>query len=430
MRRPLFRKEVTAARINDPFGKVVLMQPLSLRLLSLCVLLFTIGLIVFLFSASYTKRLPAAGVLMPAAGILRIQSPHNGVVLERRVREGQAVKAGDLLYVVSEEVLYAPELDSSKRAGLTAGMLDNLNSRQQVIHADGAENAALAEREQAQERVRIASLASEIVQLDGEIAIQVERLASKQTQYDRNAQAQAEGFLSPLGLQQKYDELLDQKARLKTLQRSRVSLQRDHAVAEANIESLRHKQALTQSQLRRQSLEVEQDRATRASSGRTLVTAPQDGTVAAVLIEQGQRTDGQTLLTLLPRDATLEVQLFIASAAIGFIHEGDPVTVRFAAFPYQTYGAMSGRVEAISSTTLNPAEQGLDSVGKAAGEAVDAAGAGRYRVRVRLPAQALRANGRLHALRSGMQVEVQFAQERRTLIAWLFEPLQKLKDKA
>lgn len=428
MRGPLFRKEVSATRSNDPFGKVVLMQPLSLRIVNLCVVLFAAGMLVFLFAASYTRRVPASGVLLPAAGILRIQAPHNGVVLERRVHEGEAVKAGQLLYVISEELMYAPALDSSQRAGLTEGMLANLHLRQQVISADRADNAALAEREQVQERARVASLTNEIAQLDGEIAIQAERLASKQTQYDRNAEAQTQGFLSPLGLQQKYDELLDQKARLKTMQRSRVALERDQAAAQASVDSLRHKQALTQSQLRRQSLEVEQDRATRESNGRTLVTAPQDGTVAAVLVEPGQRSDGQTLLTLLPRDAELEVQLFIASAAIGFIHQGDAVTVRFAAFPYQTFGGMNGLVAAISSTTLNAAEQGADNTGAKA--PADSSGDGRYRVRIRLPAQALQAGGRSHPLRSGMQVDVQFAQERRTLMGWLFEPLQKLKDKA
>lgn len=417
----LFRAEVTAARSKTGLGQVVLIQPLGYRLLSLCILVLTVGAFIFLCNAKYTRRIAASGLLAPELGIIKVQARHDGVVLERRVREGQAVRAGDVLYVVSEEVIYAPELDGASRAGVTSSILEKLKARQDIIRADSANSDALAERERAQERIRVASLQAEIGQLDGEIATQAERLASKQAQYERNAQAQAEGFLSPLGLQQKYDELLDQKARLQSMKRSRLALIRDQVAAQANMESLGRKNALARSQFERQALDVEQDRVTRESSRRTLVTAPQDGTVAAVLAEPGQRVGNHALLTMLPRDSTLEIQLFMPSSAIGFIHEGDAVAVRFAAFPYQKFGGVEGKVVSISSTTLTASEQSGESA--AAAEA-------RYRVRVSLPVQHLKANGKHHAFRSGMQVDVQFAQERRTLFEWVLEPVYRLWDKA
>jgi membrane fusion protein len=420
--RALFRREVSAARTSSSLGQVLLMQPLSYRLLSLSIVVFTVAVVAFLFTAKYTRRIPASGVLTPELGVIKVQAPHNGVVLERRVREGQAVRAGDVLYVVSDEVMYAPD-HGARPAGRTESILAKLKSRQDLIQTDSANSDALAARERAQEGARVESLRAEIGQLDGEIAIQAERLASKQGQYERNAQAQADGFLSPLGLQQKYDELLDQKARLQSMKRSRMALVREQLAAQANLESLGRKNAIARSQFARQALDVEQDRVAREALGRTLVTAPQDGSVAAVLAEPGQRVASQTLLTMLPRDSALEIQLYLPSSAIGFIHEGDAVAVRFAAYPYLTFGGMRGEVVAISSTTLSASEQAGDA-SAAAGEEE------RYRVRVRLPQQTLKANGKQHILRSGMRVEVQFAQERRTLIEWVLAPLRQLKDKA
>jgi membrane fusion protein len=428
MTRPLFRAEASAARAASSLGQVILIQPLAFRLLSLCVVMFTAGIVIFLCTASYTRRIPASGVLSPEQGVIKVQAPRGGVVLERRVREGQSVHAGDVLYVLSDEVMYAPGADGangangSNTAGATASILAKLKQRQDLIGDDAATSDALAERESAQERGRVASLQAEIGQLEGEIAIQRERLASKQSQYDRNAAAQAEGFLSPLGLQQKYDELLDQKARLHSMQRSRLTLAREQSAAQANLDSLGRKHALARSQFAQRALDVEQDRVTRESAGRTVITAPEDGIVAAALAEPGQRVGDQTLAAILPRDSALAVELFIPSSAIGFIGEGDPVSVRFAAFPHQTFGGMQGRVVAISSTTLAAGEQ--------PGAPAQAPGAeARYRVRVSLPAQYLAAKGRHHALRSGMGVEVQFAQETRTLIQWVLAPLFQLKDK-
>jgi membrane fusion protein len=421
MRKSLFRAELQQASSNSWYGQVLLLQPLSLRLLTACVIACRVGIIVFLSQAQYTKRINASGTLAPDLGLIKVQSPHTGVVLARRVSEGQMVRAGDVLYVISTEVVYAPGNDSGQRTGMASAMLEKLAARRALIRDDSANTAAMAERERTQERAKIASLDEEVAQLDQEIAIQQERLASKQVLYDRNAQAQAQGFLSPLALQQKYDDLLDQKARVQSMRRSRLGLARTLAEARANFDALGRKDALAKTGFERQLLDVDQQRVTQEAGGQILVTAPQAGQVAAVLAEPGQRVDSQTLLTILPAGSALEVQVFVPSAAIGAIRVGDPAQLRFLAFPYQQYGAMEGKVGEISSTTLSALEQS---------GAADKADAGRYRIRVRMPLQYLVAAGRQHQLRSGMQLDVQFAQQRRTLLEWILEPLVMLKEKA
>lgn len=422
MRKALFRPGIAAANQQSWHGKAILMQPLSMRVASAAIVLFAVGALAFLSQADYTRRVSATGQLAPDAGLIKVQSPQGGVILERRVREGQQVKAGDVLYVVSAEVMYAPESTRTPRAGATAAQLDQLRAREVLIRADDASSAQIERRERGETRDKMASLQAEVHQMDDEIAVQQERLRAKNEVYERHAQAQAQGFLSPIALQQKYDELLDYKARLQSMQRSRLGLVRDLDSARVALETIDQRNAMARTQRERQVVELAQDRVTREASQRTLVTAPQDGTVAAVLAEPGQRVDRETMLTIVPRQSQLEVQVILPSSAIGFVREGDPVTLKFDAFPYQRYGSMHGRIREISHASL----AGQDgTAGAAAGEN---AGGG-FRVRIDLPAQHFTAASRHFPLRPGMKVDTQFIQERRSLLAWLTDPLAVLADK-
>jgi membrane fusion protein len=422
MRKTLFRPGLAAASQTSWHGKVILMQPLSLRAASAAIVLFAVGALVFLSQAQYTRRVAAAGQLAPDIGLIKVQSPQGGVILERRVREGQQVRAGDVLYVVSAEVMYAPESARKRRAGATAAQLEQLRARQALIQADGVNSAAIERRERTEAQEKISSLQAELQQLDQEITVQQERIRAKTEIYERHAHAQAQGFLSPLALQQKYDELLEYKARLQSLHRSRLSLRRDLESARVQLDTFTQRNALAHSQLERQVVDLEQDRVTREANQRTLITAPQDGTVAAVLAEPGQRVEHETMLTIVPRQSRLEVQVMLPSSAIGFVREGDPVTLRFDAFPYQRYGSVRGQIREISHASL---------AGQDAGDANSAGikADGGFRVRVLLPAQYFVASGQRFPLRSGMKVDTQFIQERRSLLAWLTDPLAVLADK-
>ena len=422
MRKTLFRPGIAATRQAAWHGKAILMQPLPMRIASAAIVLFAVGTLVFLSQAQYTRRVSAAGQLAPDVGLIKVQSPQGGDILERRVREGQQVRAGDVLYVVSAEVMYAPESGKAPRAGTAAAQLEQLHARQALIRSDGSNAVLIERRERAEMHAKIDSLQAEIQQLDQETAVQQERVRSKTEVYDRHAHAQAQGFLSPLALQQKYDELLEYKARLQTMQRSRLALVRDLENARVQLDTAEQRSALARSQLERQTADLKQDQVTREANQRTLVTAPQDGMVAAVLAEPGQRVDHETMLTIVPRQSQLEVQVMLPSSAIGFVREGDPVTLKFDAFPYQRYGSVRGRIREISHASL----AGQDSVDPAASGTKPDQG---FRVRILLPAQTFTAAGRHFPLRPGMKVDTQFDQERRSLLAWLTDPLAVLADK-
>ena len=57
---------------------------------------------------------------------------------------------------------------------------------------------------------------------------------------------------------------------------------------------------------------------------------------------------GEQLMSLTPLDAPLEVEVNIPGSETGFVHTGNPVTIKFEAFPSTQYGDAAGTVRIIS----------------------------------------------------------------------------------
>ena len=90
---PLFRPEAVEARRQEWLGDVRLVRPVSLSVL-VAVLTFTgIAAAAWLFIGEYTRKAHVAGLLVPDRGWIRLVSPQVATVAERRVAQGQQVRA-------------------------------------------------------------------------------------------------------------------------------------------------------------------------------------------------------------------------------------------------------------------------------------------------------------------------------------------------
>ena len=70
--RSLFRPEALEAQRQQWLGRVQLVRPLSLRVLTAGVVLVAASLVAFLSLAQYTRKSTAAGVLVPDRGLIRL----------------------------------------------------------------------------------------------------------------------------------------------------------------------------------------------------------------------------------------------------------------------------------------------------------------------------------------------------------------------
>jgi hemolysin D len=83
-----------------------------------------------------------------------------------------------------------------------------------------------------------------------------------------------------------------------------------------------------------------------SKSDRTQLRAPIAGTVQQLAVTTvGQVvSSGQSLLTLVPSDAPIEIEAMIANKDIGFVEVGQPAVVKVEAFPFTRYGTIAGEV--------------------------------------------------------------------------------------
>ncbi|MEI2679711.1 MAG: HlyD family efflux transporter periplasmic adaptor subunit [Burkholderiaceae bacterium] len=418
----LFRTESVEHQSRSWLGGIQLVRPVPLALLTGLVACTAMATGLFLFQGEYTRKAHVLGVIVPDRGLLRLPAPAVGTVVERRVSEGDPVRAGDVLFVVSVD-------KSTLKGDAQSAVQGSLDARQRSLQDARAQSQAL-EREQVAALTRqIEDMRRELQQMDGEAELQQQRLALALKAQARLESLQAENFVSSAHVQTRAEEVLGLRAQAVALARQRTAHQREIAA----LEALRREKPLqAQSQrgtIDRDLAELAQESAQSDALQRIVVRAPQTGVVTAVLAAPGDSVSpAAALASLLPEGARMQAELFAPSSAVGFLRPRQAVQLRYQAFPFQKFGHHPGQVLQVSRTPLQAAE--LASLPLATGTtsaAPDSSarppGEPLYRITVELDRQTVQAYGVAQPLVAGMQLEADVLLDRRRLIEWIFEPL-------
>lgn len=406
---PPYRTAALEARRISWMGDIVLVRPLSFALLCTGAAVCAAAVILFLCFGSYTRRSTVSGQLMPQAGLVKVHAPQPGVIVEKHVREGQEVRQGDVLYLLSSE------RHSSTRGGTQAMISEQLRTRRRSLQDELDKHRRLHHDERTALGKRIDSLQRETGQLAAQIEDQQSRLRIAEETRDRHRELLARAYVSREHLQQKQADVLDQRSRLQNLERERTATARELAAQRHEYGSLGLRFENQVAQIERAIVGVEQELTENEARRRLVIQAPESGIATAAMVEPGQAVDpARPLVSIVPRDAALQAHLYAQSRAVGFIRPGDTVLLRYTAYPYQKFGHARGTVASVARTALPGDEIG----GTAAVEREPL-----YRITVELAAQTIHAYGRPRLLQSGMAVEADVLQETRRLYEWVLEPL-------
>lgn len=419
----LFRQAALDAHRNAGFGRIVLIRPVSFAFLTGIALVCALVIVAFLMLGQYTKRARVVGLLVPDAGLIKVTTPVAGLVLEQHIQEGQAVKAGQVLFVLSAERQLSQANGTASSASDALGHA--LRGRQQSLDAEQSKQRLLTEQQRDQTLARIQSLQTETAQLEQQLLTQRERVASSAGQLRRWQDLSEQKFASDLALQQRKDEWLDQRSRLQALEQSKLQLARDEASLTSELAQISTRAAREQEQLKRAASELDQAQINLQTQRNIVITAPISGTATTVLAEVGQTANTLTLMSIVPEAAQLQAHLFAPSGAVGFVEAGQTVRLRYAGYPYQKFGQYQGEVVAVSRSPLSSQElpSALANVVQQMG------GEGLYRITVKLANQSVNTYGKLQPLSAGMQLEADVLQDTRRVIEWMFEPVLSLKGK-
>ncbi|WCM21802.1 HlyD family secretion protein [Paraburkholderia bryophila] len=416
-RPALFRSQAQNAQGMQMLGSIFLIRPLSFVFLTAVAVGMALCMVLLFAFGSYTRRVTVEGVLTPDAGLVKLYARQPGVVLRKLVTEGHHVTRGQMLYTISTD------LQSAVAGDTQAALIDQARLRKASLQLEIAKTRQLHSDERDTLRARIASLRIQLAGIDDQIAAQRIRTSLAVDASARYAGLLAKDYVSRDQAQQREADLLDQQSKLNNLQRDRASTAQAVQEATNDLAGLPLKQQNQLSQIDRSVIDVDQSLIESEAKRELVITAPETGTVTAVIAEPGQMVDtSHPIASIVPTGAQWQAYLFVPSAAVGFIHIGDPVLIRYQAYPYQKFGQYAASVVTIAQTALSAAE--LATSGRPAG------GDGTYyRIAVALKSQQVTAYGKPQSLQAGMTLQADVLQERRRLYEWVLEPLYSLTGK-
>lgn len=101
MTTSLFRQEAVDQQRDRLWGEVLLIQPLSLKLLTLTVCAIVAAVFLYLFWGTYARKESVQGHLVPSGGVIRLYAPRPGVIRQVLISEGDRVETGQPLFVIN-----------------------------------------------------------------------------------------------------------------------------------------------------------------------------------------------------------------------------------------------------------------------------------------------------------------------------------------
>ncbi len=347
---PLFRTAAQEAQRTQTLGEIVLIRPVSFAVLASATASMALGVILLFTFGTYTRRTTVDGVLTPDTGLVKVYAQQTGVVLKKNVVEGQHVTRGQVLYTVSTDL-------QSAAAGQTqAALIEQAQQRKTSLQQELDKTRRLQQDERDTLQSKIASLRTELAGIDDQIAAQRTRASIAADAASRYAGLLAQDYISKDQAQQRQADLLDQRSKLNSLMRDRASTAQSLKEALNDLSGLSLKQQNQLSQIDRSVIDVDRTLIESEAKREFVVTAPETGTATAVIAEPGQTADtSHPLASIVPTGAHWQAYLFVPSAAVGFVHVGDRVLVRYQAYPYQKFGQYEASVVSIARTALSAA---------------------------------------------------------------------------
>jgi hemolysin D len=415
------------------------------------------GLFVVLLAWAFFAKLDivavAEGQLVPQTYVKIVQPNDAGRVSEILIREGDTVKAGQVLMRLDPSVAQTDLgmlTSDSKAKQLALRRIDaELSGSPLLSRADDppetfaqvlmqyrshrqAYQEATAQEFSALEKARNDLVAGNEVL--GKLRETVPIYKQAEAAHKKLV---ADGFIAEITMREKERDRIEKESELKTQMAVVAAIQNGIAMSEkklAQVKSNYESQLLNERvELTNQLTKVKGEVAKQVVKSELLeLRAPQAGVVKDLATSTVGTVvqPGQVLMTVVPKNEPLLAEVHLRNEDVGFIREGQSVKVKLAAYTFQKYGMLEGVVKLVGPDASAPQDQG-QRIGSNAGQASGSAAPQSYRAIIKLDQQALRSpSGESLGLNSGMQVTAEIHQSQRTVLEYLLSPVQKVRQEA
>jgi len=408
-------------------------------------LVLVLGIGGWAFVTELAGAVIASGQLVVDSSVKKVQHPTGGVVGELRAKEGEYVKAGDV-------VVRLDETQTKANLGIVTKALDELAARQarneaerdgsstiqfptellaraeepDVRQAIGGEQKLFNMRQSAREGQK-AQLREQIAQLQQQIKGTTDQEIAKAKEVDWIRQELK-------GMRELWKQSLVPFNRITALERDAARLEGDRAMLVATMAQARGRIAETElkilqigedlrsevgkelAEMRGKKAELSERRVSAADQLKRIdIVAPQDGRVFQRTVHTvgGVIQAGEAIMLIVPDGDALTIDAKVAPHEIDRVYVGQKALVRFSAFNQRTTPEVFGEVTRIGADVTQEEKRNETY----------------YSLRIHIPDSEL---DRLEGAKpiAGMPVEVFLQAEPRTVLSYLVKPLQDQIAKA
>ncbi|HET7493109.1 MAG TPA: HlyD family type I secretion periplasmic adaptor subunit [Bradyrhizobium sp.] len=389
-------------------------------------------------TAQISGALIAPGSVVVESNVKKVQHPTGGVVGEVRARDGDLVKAGDVVVRLDDTVTKASlaivtkNLDGmlARAARLEAEQrgLDKIAFPQALLErADDPDVKVVMGSESKLFEVRVNGRAGQKSQLRERVVQLNEEIAGLTAQEKAKDQEIALVEKELIGVRDLYDKHLVQLSRLTTLERDLARLSGERAQYIASRAQAKGK--ITETEL--QIIQVDKDMVSDVSKDlretndkigefverkvtaedqlrRVDIRAPQDGMVLQSTVHTvgGVITAGDAIMLIVPQTDDLQVEAKVNPQDIDKLQVGQKTLLRLSAFNQRTTPELNGVVTRISPDVTTDQRTGQSY----------------YTIRISMPPEEVARLGDVKLI-PGMPVEAFVQTGERTLISYLIKPL-------
>jgi hemolysin D len=356
----------------------------------------------------------AQGRVVPSGRTKTIASVEVASVRALHVREGQDVKAGDVLVELDtrasdserDKALHDEEeaqLQAARSRALIAavdrGTPPHLSTLSNVSKTRWTDAERQLQDQWRDYTAKLARLQEDIAHYRSELPLATQRAqdykALAQT-HDVSEHAWMEKEQARLDLEGQLNDAIKQRDALTAETRKSAQDALDEALKALGETSEDARRAEVHSELLK-------------------LVAPVDGTVQQLNVHTvgGVVPAAQPLMEIVPKQAQVEVEGFLENKDIGFVREGQEAQVKIDAFPYTKYGTIPAIVTHVSRDAIQDEKKGW-----------------RYSVKVTLKRATMNIDGREVNVSPGMTSSVEIKTGTRRVIEYVLSPLMELGEES
>ena len=402
----------------------------------------------------------APGKIIPTGGTKVIQPFDTGIVRAIHVRDGQRVKAGDVLIELDPTMteaerdhlksdLIAAELDVARLRAALGGRDNPLEdfhppegaslalieiNRQFLISQTAEQQAKLSglDRQIAQKQAERDTTAATMAKLEATIPVVAQRVDVRKYLFDKELGSKLTYLTEYQDLVAQQQDLLVQKSKYREADAAVAGLVQARAQTAAEYRRTRFEE-LTKAEQKAAGFAQDVIKAERRTKLQAL-TAPVDGVVQQLAVHTvgGVVTPAQALLAVVPQDSHLEIEAMVSNRDIGFVHADQEAEIKIDTFSFTRYGLLHGRVLNLSQDAIardKPQDKSSDKAPGAENSTSEPKGQElSYAARVSLDRTQMQIEDKLVNLSPGMAVTVEIKTGTRRIISYLLSPLLRYKQ--